>query len=395
MSLPKSFITKISKERNFLVGALTAIVFYGFSEQLLGAQASIPVLILSFVWIFGAMLYGAFGVVRHAECLAVRLGEPYGTLILTLSVIGIEVSLIISIMLTGNANPTLARDTMLAVLNIVLNGLVGLSLLLGGLRHGEQPFNTQGARAYLAVLIPLATFSLILPVYTTSTSDPSLSPVQQVIFAVIIILLYAVFLAIQSKRHRSFFQQPLSDTPGIALPFLLEDSLNNESPHTAVSTHDEHGDLEVHSTSFHAVFLLLTMLPIVLLSKKLAVLVDLGIAQLSLPLALGGVLVALLVLTPEGLSSLKAALNNKVQRSINICLGSALATIGLTVPTVLLISDYLGMHIILGLKPTDMVLLILTMALSLNTFSGTRTNMLQGAVHLVLFIVYFVLIFQP
>ncbi|MDX5593173.1 calcium:proton antiporter [Pseudovibrio sp. SPO723] len=385
----------VTKETSFLVGAFTAGIFYTYPEALLGAGAPVPVLALSFLWIFGAMLWGAFGVVRHADCLAVRLGEPYGTLILTLSVIGIEVSLIISIMLTGSANATLARDTMLAVLNIVLNGMVGLSLLLGGLRHGEQPFNTQGARSYLAVLIPLATFSMILPRYTTSTSDPSLSPVQQITFALIIVMLYAVFLAIQSKRHKSFFQQP-SSHPGIALSFLLEGKKEGLEPDTMSDHHDdEHGNLEIHSTPYHAALLLLTMLPIVLLSKKLAVLVDFGIDEMALPVALGGVLVALLVLTPEGLSSFKAALNNKVQRSINICLGSALATIGLTVPAVLLVAGFLDIHVVLGLKSTDMVLLILTLALSLNTFSGTRTNMLQGAVHLVLFVVYFVLIFQP
>nr|WP_310622166.1 calcium:proton antiporter [Pseudovibrio sp. M1P-2-3] len=358
----------------------------------MGASSPATVKVISFFWIFLAMMWSAFAVVRHADCLAVSLGEPYGTLILTLSVIGIEVSLIIAIMLTGASNDALARDTMLAVLNIVLNGMVGLTLVLGGLKHGEQPFNTQGARSFLSVLIPLATISLILPRYTISTEDPSLSTAQQVAFALIIVALYGVFLATQNIRHSSFFKEP-SPYSGIALPFLLGD---DQSPQKGQGgAHSHHPNLEVRSNLYHASFLLLTMMPIILLSKKFAILVDSAITKWSLPAAMGGILVALLVLTPEGLGSFQAALKNQLQRSVNICLGSALATIGLTVPAVLLVAGLLDIHIVLGVKNTDMLLLILTLVMSLITFSGNRTNVLHGSVHLVLFIVYFVLIFLP
>ena len=302
-------------------------------------------------------------------------------------------SLIVSIMLTGGTNEPLARDTMLAVLNIVLNGMVGISLLLGGLKYGEQPFNTTGARSFLSVLIPLATFSLILPRYTTSTADPSLSTGQQISFAVMISLLYAVFLATQSIRHKSFFIQPKPHS-GVALSFLMAKDEVEDDKH-AHDEDDHHHDLEIYSTGYHAMFLILTMLPIVLLSKKFAVLVDFGIASFHMPAAFGGVLVALLVLTPEGLGSFRAALANRLQRSVNICLGSALATIGLTVPAVLIAAGIFDIHIVLGVKDTDMILLLLTLILSMITFTGTRTNALQGAVHLVLFVFYFILIFQP
>ncbi|MFS8180519.1 calcium:proton antiporter [Pseudovibrio denitrificans] len=387
------FWSTLKREACFLAGAATIAFFFLAGADLLQPSAGLIVQMFCFIWLFSVMLWCAFGVVRHADCLAVILGEPYGTLILTLSVIGIEVSLIVSIMLTGGTNEPLARDTMLAVLNIVLNGMVGISLLLGGLKYGEQPFNTTGARSFLSVLIPLATFSLILPRYTTSTADPSLSTGQQISFAVMISLLYAVFLATQSIRHKSFFIQPKPHS-GVALSFLMAKDEVEDDKH-AHDEDDHHHDLEIYSTGYHAMFLILTMLPIVLLSKKFAVLVDFGIASFHMPAAFGGVLVALLVLTPEGLGSFRAALANRLQRSVNICLGSALATIGLTVPAVLIAAGIFDIHIVLGVKDTDMILLLLTLILSMITFTGTRTNALQGAVHLVLFVFYFILIFQP
>jgi Ca2+:H+ antiporter len=369
----------LRSEPAFLLGAITTVLFLAYGDAWLADLINVLKAGVHFAWIFAVMLWCAFGVVRHADCLAELLGEPYGTLILTIAVISIEVALISAIMLNGDANPTLARDTMLAVIMIVLNGMVGVALLIGGFRHGEQEFNLQGARAYLAVILPLATVSLILPRFTTSTADPTLSPVQEVLFAVITIALYGTFLAIQTSRHRGFFTQPNSTSA---------DGGDLDEDHG-------HGDLQPRSVPYHALFLVLTMLPIVLLSKKLAIVVDHGIMTLGAPAALGGILVAILVLTPEGLAAFSAARANKLQRSVNICLGSALATIGLTVPAVLTIDLVTGLNVVLGLEPADMVLLVLTLLLSMITFGGVRTNVLQGAVHLVVFIFYLVLIFNP
>ena len=375
-----SLLSQLRGELAFVAGAVTTALFYLFPDILLD-DLSNPVFSISiFLWLFLAMMWCAFGVVRHADALAHLLGEPYGTLILTLAVIGIEVSVIVAIMLTGSENPTLARDTMLAVLIIVLNGMVGLSLLLGAIRHHEQAYNLQGAQAYLSVIIPLATFILILPRFTTSTDTPTLSLGQEMMFALITIALYSVFLAIQTGRYRSYFQQPA--------PAAVETHKEN------AEEHGHHGK-PTGSGLFHALFLLLTLLPIVLLSKKLAVLVDHGISVTGAPYALGGVLVAILILTPEALSAFRAALNNRLQRSVNICLGSAVSTIGLTVPAVLAVAAFMDVTVVLGLNDTDMVLLILTMVLSIVTFTGTRTTLLQGAVHLVVFVVYFFLLFQP
>jgi len=323
------------------------------------------------------MLWCAFAAVRHADGLAEILGEPYGTLILTISVIAIEVSVISAVMLNGDANPTLARDTMLAVVIIVMNGMVGLTLLIGGLRHVEQEFNLQGARAFLGVLMTLATLSLILPAFTLSTPDGSLDPVQAVLFSVVTVALYATFLAIQTTRHRAYFIQPEAGDGGAR----IEEAREHQGEHGSLST--------------HAVMLILSLVPIVLLSKKLAVLIDHGTEAIGLPEALGGVVVALLVLAPEGLAAVEAAMGNRLQRSVNICLGSALATISLTVPAVIVVGLLTGTQVVLGLDGTEMVLLVLTLVLSLVTFGGLRTNVLQGAVHLVVFFVYLVLIFDP
>ncbi|MCP4381286.1 MAG: calcium:proton antiporter [Hyphomicrobiales bacterium] len=368
-------LSALRSEAAFIVATITTAVMYTIGEVWFHDLSNPLVLTGLFAWIFGSMIWSAFAAVRHADGLAELLGEPYGTLILTISVISIEVSVIAAIMLTGEASPTLARDTMLAVLMIVMNGMVGVALLIGGIRYREQAYNLDGARSFLAVLIMLATIALILPRFTTSTDDPSLTSAQAILFSVATVALYGVFLGIQTVRHSGFFLSP-------ELPV----SVDNETAHAGHAT---------GSVGFHAVMLVLTLLPIVLLSKKLAILIDTGIAALAAPLALGGVLVALLVLSPEGLAAFRAAAENRLQRAVNICLGSALATIGLTVPAVLAIGLLTDTHVVLGLGGTELVLLVLTLILSMMTFGGAKTNILQGAIHLVLFFVYMVLIFDP
>lgn len=363
-----------------LVGLATLAGFqFGADRLLLGLNSHLLAALL-FIWLFGTILVGAFGVVRHADRLADILGEPYGTLILTLAVVGIEVALISAVMLTGEASPTLARDTMFAVLMIVMNGLCGGALLIGGLRHGQQDYNLLGARAFIAVLVPLAVFALILPNFTTSTAEPTFDSFQAGFFALITVLLYGVFLGIQTMRHRSFFLDPeTADRP------LIEAS----SPDNGQATPGR------RKAILHGFFLLLTLLPIILLSKRMAALVDYGIVQVAAPTAIGGVVIALLVLIPEGMAALRAARANRLQRSINLLLGAALSTIGLTVPAVLAIGLFTGEMITLGLDEASMVILVLTLLMSSMTFGGVRTSLLQGAVHLVLFCAYVMLIFSP
>ena len=307
-SAPKRSILR--EEKSLIFGALTTVLFLIFGKGWLALIDNPLLYTVLFVWVFAIMLWLAFGVVKHADCLAIKLGEPYGTLILTLSVISIEVVMITAVMLTGGENPALARDTMFSVLMIVLNGMLGITLIAGGWKHREQIFNFQGANSYLSVIVPLAGLGLILPRFTSSAPGGAVSHLMAIFLAVMSIALYGIFLAMQSTRHRAFFTQP-GEAPG---------------------GHDEHGDLIIRSTGFHALFLFLSMLPIVLLSKKMAGLVDHGISALNAPQALGGFLVAILVLSPEAMGALKAALSNNLQRTVNIALGSALATIGLTIP---------------------------------------------------------------
>lgn len=358
------------------VGIVTVVIFLTVGGPLVKGLDSGLMAGVLFAWLFAVMLWLSFGVVKHAECLAIKLGEPFGTLILTLAVISIEVVMISAVMLTGGENPTMARDTMFSVVMIVLNGMLGLTLLVGGLMHHEQDYNLRGARSYMAVIVALGMLCLVLPRFTETAPGGEPSDPLAIFLIVASVGLYGTFLWLQSTRHRAFFKAPLK-----------EGGQHDDDPH-------HHPGLVVRSLGFHIAFLILTMLPIVLLSKKMAVVVDFGISALGAPEALAGFLVAILVLSPEGMAAVKAAMGNQLQRTVNIALGSALATIGLTVPAVLAISEFTGKHIELGLPPYDIVLLGATFLVADSTFGGQRTNILAGAVHLILFAAYVVLIFD-
>lgn len=366
-----SFAAILRDEKTLLLSLFTTVLFFFFGKEWL-ADLTNP-LWFGFVslWLFLVILLSAFAIVRHAESLAELLGEPIGTLILTLSVIGIEVMMISAVMLTGEDKPTLARDTMFAVVMLVLNGMVGVSLLVGGWRHYEQDFNIRGANSFLALIVPLAVLGLILPSYTRTTDSPTFSPFQAIFITIMSIGLYVVFLFIQNRRHREFFIS--TDAGGAAAA---------------------HHDFTIRGVPYHAVFLIAFLLPLVILAKQLAVPVDYGTRKFGAPLALGGFLVAVLILSPEAMSAVKAARRNDLQRSINLSLGSALATIGLTIPAVLTIGLITGKVVILGLNAADTVLLGLSLILSIITFSHERTNILLGAVHLLLFLAYLMLIFE-
>jgi len=363
-------ISILKKEYGLIPGLITVIIFMTIGTSMLSDLSNSISTTLYFVWLFIIMLWASFNVVRHADMLAIRLGEPYGTLILTLAVISIEVIMISTVMLTGKNNPTLGRDMMFSVIMIVLNGLVGIALIAGGLRYKEQSFNFRSANTYLTVLIPLAGIGLILPNFTMSTAVGTFSQTQSWFAIGITVFLYGAFLVAQTIRHKSYF--------------VFDGETKTEEHHHDVPK----------SIAFHALFLILHMLIIVLLSKKLAIIIDYSIVGFSAPAALGGLIVAVLVLAPEGMAAVHAAKANNLQRSINISLGSAIATIGLTIPAVLIIGALTGNTIILGLEPAETFLLVLTFLVSIVNFSSGKSNMLQGLVHLALFMVYLVLVFD-
>jgi Ca2+:H+ antiporter len=338
-------------------------------EQSLDRPAT---LVLVFLWLFGVILGSAICVVRQAERIAGFLGEPYGTLVLTLSVTFIEVASISAVMLHGANNPTLVRDTLTAVVMIILNGMVGASLMVGALKHGEQHYNLQGANAYLGVILPLVVLAMIMPDYTVTTAGPTFSRTQEGMLAFLMIGLYMVFLAVQTGRHRGYF---------------------------GTGDEEAHGEHEApapnrRSLLYAVVLLLLFIAPVVYLAEQLAKPIDYLIETLHVPAALGGVMIAVLVATPEAIGAVRAALANNLQRSVNIFLGSVLSTMGLTVPAMLFISHWTNHPITLGVEHGNMVLLLLTLALSIVTFASGRTNVLQGLVHLLLFVTFVFLLVQ-
>lgn len=353
------------------VSLATVIVFAFFADRLFAALTTPLGLGLIFIWLFGVVLGSALSVVRHADHVAEILGEPYGTLVLTLSVTVIEVLSISAVMLHGDNNPTLVRDTLFAIVMIILGGMVGGSLLLGGWRHREQHYNLQSANAYLGVIIPLTVFTLTLPDFTVTTAGPTLSFPQEIFLFVMSVGLYSAFLAIQTGRHRGYFISDGSEDP--ELPKL---------PRAAPSLR------------WHAALLIVYILPVVFLAERLAHPIDYFIETLKAPPALGGVIIAMLVATPEAIGATRSAMANKLQRSINISLGSVLSTIGLTVPAMLAISHFTKHEVYLGLDKADDVLLLLTLAVCVVTFASGRTNILQGAVHAMLFAAFVMLIFQ-
>ena len=287
----------VHTERLLVFSISTSLVFLAWGSTLLSGLSDPTWLMVVFLWLFIAVLGSALSAVRHADHLAVRLGEPYGTLILTLSVTFIEVTSISAVMLHGANNPTLTRDTLMSVVMIILNGMVGLSLLLGGWRHREQVYNLQGANAYLSVIIPLAVLSLIMPDYTLTTAGPTLSHQQQVFLVLVAVGLYVVFLAIQTGRHRRYF--------------MLTHEASGHVPAKGYASHP----------FLHLLLLVAYIAPVVFLAEQLARPVDYLIETLGFPTAFSGVIIAVLVTAPEAVGAVRAAMANHMQRSLNIFLG--------------------------------------------------------------------------
>jgi Ca2+:H+ antiporter len=314
-----------------------------------------------------ALIGCVLSAVHQAEVVAHRVGEPFGTLVLAVAVTVIEVSLIVSLMLSGGSDASaLARDTVFAAIMIILNFIVGLCLLAGGIRHHEQRFNIEGMSAALCVLTALATLSLVLPNYTSTTSGPTLAPSQLLFVAAVSLILYLTFVMVQTIRHRSYFLPQAVDAPEAA-----------------------HAPPPANATAWTAFGVLLAALVVVvMLAKGLSSTVEAAVTGAGLPLAVVGVVIAALVLAPESLAAYRAARRNRLQTSLNLALGSALATIGLTIPTVAVVSLALGLPLSLGIDSKSLVLLILSIFLASLSLGTGRTTVMQGAVHLVIFAAY-------
>ncbi|WP_298428586.1 ionic transporter y4hA [Rhodoblastus sp.] len=312
------------------------------------------------------LLTSVFAAVHHAEIVALKVGEPVGSILLALAVTAIETSLIVAAMVgSETGDNSLARDTVFSAVSIVLNGVIGLCLLVGAARYREQGFRIHGTVSALSVLATLAIVCLVLPNFTVSRLGPQYSPTQLIFVGVLSILLYGVFVFVQSVRHRDYF---MVDSDAVEEEALAP-------PSGAV-------------TAFSGVMLVVSLASVVLLAETLSPALEHGIRSVGLPVSFLGVVIAALVLLPESVAAVVAARADKLQISLNLSLGSAIASIGLTIPAVAAVSLYLGKELTLGLDAEGMTLLILTLFVSTLTLATGRATILQGAVHLVIFGVF-------
>lgn len=344
-----------------------AIAISVTSSVVLNGDVPIGIFILAVPFLFAAV----FAAVHHAELVAHHVGQPFGFVLLALAVTLIEVSLVVKILLSSPEIPSdIARDTVFAGIMIVLNGIIGLCLLIGGLKFREQSFQASGASAALGVLGTLAVLTLVLPNFTMTIHGPIYAPPQLAFVAVVSLALYALFLYVQSVRHKSDFTDQAADV------------------------------LDVVSTRKGSWLISLFMLPVsllsvVLLAELLVHRVDNAIVTSGFPEGLIGVIIALIVLLPEGVTAIRAAQSNRLQTSINIAMGSALASLCLTIPAVALISLAMGQPLILGLDAEDVVLLVLSLFMATLTLAAGRTTVLQGGIHLVIFFAFLAIAAMP
>ncbi|MFJ3473780.1 calcium:proton antiporter [Microbacterium maritypicum] len=342
-----------------------------------------PVLIIALGAIIAVILICAFGVVKQAEALAHRLGDPYGSLVLTLSIVLIEVILIAAVMLGPGEHATIARDSVMAVAMIILNLVIGLALLLGGLRHRGMAHNRTGTSAYLSMLVVLVALAFGLPALIGT--DGSYTTAQEIPIIVLTLVLYAFFLYRQMGAQASDFTE--------VDPRMLE-----TTPHRAKA---EAGGgirevLAEHRTEVlvRLALLVVTVIPIVLLSHDMAALLDDGLGRLGAPVALAGVLIAGIVFLPESITAVRAALGGEAQRVSNLCHGALVSTVGLTIPAVLIIGMFTGQTVVLAESPANLLMLGVTLLLSVTTFAAKRVTAMHGAAHLVTFAVYLVVLFS-
>lgn len=372
-------------------GALARVIAgWGFfvllqlSGSLLAPPVSSPLLVGALVVIVGVILYAATGVVRQAEHLAHRLGDPYGSLVLTLSIVVIEVVLISAVMLGPGEHATIARDSVMAVAMIILNLVIGLCLLVGGLKHGDMAHNRTGTSNYLALLVVLSALAFVLP--AALGTDGAYQPWQEISIIAVTVAIYAFFLYRQTGAQ--------------AVDFTEVDPRLRPGPETAARETTTHPSLRSvlaeHRTEILArlALLVITVVPIVVLSHDMASLLDDGIGRVGAPSALAGALIAAIVFLPESLTALRAALAGEIQRVSNLCHGALVSTVGLTIPAILVIGLLTDQTVVLAESPANLVLLGITLGLSLTTFASSRVTSIHGAAHLVIFAAYGIAVFS-
>ncbi|GEK86751.1 hypothetical protein GCM10007198_14680 [Microbacterium aerolatum] len=352
------------------------------AHPLLTAPVPAPLLVIALTIIVAVILICAFGVVKQAEALAHRLGDPYGSLVLTLSIVLIEVILISAVMLGPGEHATIARDSVMAVSMIILNLVIGLALLLGGIRHRGMAHNRTGTSAYLAMLVVLTALAFALPALIGQ--DGAYTSAQSIPVVILTVLLYGFFLFRQMGAQAADFTE------------VDERVVRRTSSSADAGEHSIRDTLRVHRTEVivRLAVLVVTVIPIVLLSHDMAALLDDGLGRLGAPTALAGVLIAAIVFLPESITAIRAALGGEIQRVVNLCHGALVSTVGLTIPAVLVIGMLTDQTVILAEAPADLMLLGVTLLLSLTTFAAKRVTAMHGATHLAVFAVYVLVLFR-
>jgi Ca2+:H+ antiporter len=365
----------VATSRPFVLRWTTAVPVLAAAALVLTWGRDLPVLVLVVV---AAFLGGAvLAAVHHAEVVAHRVGEPYGSLVLAVAVTVIEVALIVTLMAGGGAKTeSLARDTVFAAVMITCNGILGLSLLVGAVKRRVAVFNSEGTGAAFATITTITTLSLVLPTFTTSKPGPEFSPAQLAFAAIASLALYGLFVAMQTVRHRDYF-----------LPI---------DQHGEVVDVEEHANPPSSRTTLVSLGLLVvSLVAVVGNAKAVSPAIESTVAAAGLQPSVVGVVIALLVLLPETLAAVRAARRDRVQTSLNLALGSAMASIGLTIPAIAVASIWLTEPLLLGLGPTEMVLLALTVVVGTLTVVPGRATLLQGGVHLGLFAAFLFLAASP
>ena len=354
-----------SKEYSLFLAIITFFVMSYFEHTLVQSTGGN---LLGFGILFAVIIYAAMNVAHHAEMLAEKFGEPYGTLILTFSAVVVEIVIIV-IMMMHTENPTLARDTIYSAIMLDINGLLGIAAIIGGIKYGEQPYNVDSSNSYLSMLLVAIGIAMVLPHFIDTAHHTMF-----VVFTVVtFILLYVTFTRIQLKSHRYFFE------------YNSTEEKCDEAGHC-----EPHGEINAW---YHTVALVTYIIAIGALAEVLSVFMGNTLANYGLPLAIGAVGVALISASPELIVAVRAALDNRMQTVINIALGASLATILLTIPAVIIVSYYMGMELNLAITPVQGVMLGLTLLVSIVNFNDGETNVLEGFLHFILFIVFAFLLF--
>jgi len=358
------FLKDFSKEYSLFVAIITYFIISYLEHTLV--QTTVGNLI-GFAVLFVVIIYAAMSVAHHAEMLAEKFGEPYGTLILTISAVVVEIVIIV-IMMIHEHSPVLARDTIYSAVMLDINGLLGLAAIIGGIKHGEQPYNVDSSNSYLSMLLVAVGIAMVVPHFIDAAHIDNYMMFNVVIF----LLLYITFTRIQVNSHKYFFE------------YKGEEEVCEEGEHC-----------EVHKINgwYHSVNLVLAIVAIGVLSEELAIFMSNTLQTYGLPLTIGAVGVAVISAAPELITAVRAALDNRMQTVVNIALGASLATILLTIPAVIIVTRYMGMDLELAITPLQGLMLGLTVLVSIVNFNDGETNVLEGFLHVVLFVVFAFLLF--